>query len=60
MEIWVDADLYEFSAAPDFGYRIWEGDDPEVAVVNLDDYRGQEEAISLVGCLLYTSPSPRD
>ena len=47
MEIWVDADLYEFSAAPDFGYRVWEGDDPEVAVVNLDDYRGQEEAISL-------------
>ena len=42
MEIWVDADLYEFSATPDFEYRIWDGDDPEVAVVALDDYKGQE------------------
>ena len=51
MEIWVDADLYEFSATPDFEYRIWDGDDPEVAVVALDDYKGQEEAISLVGMI---------
>ena len=31
--------------------RIWEGDSPDVAEVNLDDAKSQQEAISLIGMI---------
>lgn len=49
MEIWVDADRYDVPPSEDYEFRIWQGSDPEVAEVALDDFRGQEEALSLVG-----------
>ncbi len=51
MEIWIDADLYDFPSSNDSEYRVWRGDDPEVAAVTLDDFKGQDEAVSLVGMI---------
>ena len=48
MEIWIDAEKYG-NHSDISGYKVWEGQDPEVASVALDDFRGQEEAISLIG-----------
>ena len=48
MEIWIDAEKYG-NHSHISGYKVWEGQDPEVASVALDDFRGQEEAISLIG-----------
>ena len=49
MEIWVDAEKYDSPAQPNSEYRIWNGSAPDVATVSLDDFKGQDEAISLVG-----------
>ena len=48
MEIWIDAEKYE-TTSNNSEYRVWKGQDPEVAVVELDDFKGQDEAMSLVG-----------
>jgi 3-dehydroquinate synthase II len=48
MEIWIDAEKYG-NHSHISGHKVWEGQDPEVASVALDDFRGQEEAISLIG-----------
>jgi len=48
MEIWIDAEKYG-ALSQNSEHRVWEGQDPEVAVVALDDFKGQDEAISLVG-----------
>ncbi len=49
MELWIDNtefDSLELSGRAD---RIWDGDAPDVAKINLDDHEGQKEAISLIG-----------
>ena len=37
MEIWIDAEKYE-TTSNNSEYRVWKGQDPEVAVVELDDF----------------------
>ena len=51
MEIWIDAEKYG-NHSDISGHKVWEGQDPEVASVALDDFRGQEEAISLIGMVM--------
>ena len=48
MEIWIDAEKYGNHSHVS-GHKVWEGQDPEVVSVALDDFRGQEEAFSLIG-----------
>ena len=47
MELWLDSD--GDSSLTGRADRVWTGDSPDVAVVQLDDFRGQDEALSLVG-----------
>tara|TARA_B100001996_G_scaffold169275_1_gene129063 strand:+ start:602 stop:1537 length:936 start_codon:yes stop_codon:yes gene_type:complete len=49
MELWVDSSSsLQINEQAD---RIWNGSSPDVAVVKIDDYKGQEQAISLVGMI---------
>ena len=49
MEIWLDASDTDSSDSPDKVSRVWTGNAPDVATIALDDHRGQDEAISLIG-----------
>ena len=49
MELWLDATATTPSSPPEGTSRVWRGNAPDVAEVALDDYRGQDEARSLVG-----------
>ncbi|RZP10033.1 MAG: 3-dehydroquinate synthase II [Candidatus Poseidoniales archaeon] len=49
MEIWLDSTAKPTSSLPEGASRIWDGSASDVAEVALDDYRGQDEARSLVG-----------
>ena len=49
MEIWLDASEIDSSRNPEGVSRVWSGSAPDVAEVAIDDYRGQDEAISLIG-----------
>jgi len=49
MEIWLDASTSKASSLADGASRIWGGSAPDVAEVTIDDYRGQNEARSLIG-----------
>jgi len=49
MEIWLDASDTDSSDPPDKVSRVWTGNSPDVATIALDDHRGQDEAISLIG-----------
>ena len=49
MEIWLDASSSQESSLPEGASRIWGGNAPDVAEVTIDDYRGQDEARSLIG-----------
>ena len=49
MEIWLDSTAKPASSLPEGASRIWDGSASDVAEVALDDYRGQDEARSLVG-----------
>ena len=49
MEIWLDSTAKPASSLPEGVSRIWDGSASDVAEVALDDYRGQDEARSLVG-----------
>ena len=53
MELWLDATGPNSSSLPEGASRIWEGSAPDVAEVALDDYRGQDEARSLVGMVAW-------
>ena len=48
MEIWLDMSSEE-TVETEGVSRIWKGHSDDVAGIALDDYRGQEEAISLIG-----------
>ena len=54
MDLWLDITTLESEEEIDqefqdqFG-RLWTGSSSDVAVVQLDDFRGQEEAKSLIG-----------
>ena len=48
MEIWLEEDTHG-SLIPDSVSRIWRGRSDEVAEIDIEDFRGQEEAISLIG-----------
>ena len=58
MELWVDAargdsdiNIDDFS---DYNFsRIWSGSAPDVAVIELDDHHGQDEARSLIGSVAW-------
>ena len=49
MEIWLDASGTDSLDLPEGVSRLWSGSAPDVAEVALDDFRGQDEAISLIG-----------
>jgi len=57
MELWIDLesidnsgnDLESISSLAVYADRIWQGSAPDVAEITLDDYRGQEEAFSMIG-----------
>ncbi|HIC50731.1 MAG TPA: hypothetical protein EYP01_04715, partial [Candidatus Poseidoniales archaeon] len=49
MELWLDASGSGPNSLPEGASRVWDGSAPDVAEVALDDYRGQDEARSLVG-----------
>ena len=49
MEIWLDASTSKASSLAEGASRIWGGNAPDVAEVTIDDYRGQDEARSLIG-----------
>ncbi|MFL2532491.1 MAG: 3-dehydroquinate synthase II [Candidatus Thalassarchaeum sp.] len=49
MELWLDATESSSSSLPEGASRVWRGNAPDVAEIALDDYRGQDEARSLVG-----------
>ncbi len=49
MELWLDASGSGSNSLPEGASRVWDGSAPDVAEVALDDYRGQDEARSLVG-----------
>ena len=49
MELWLDATATTSPSPPEGTSRVWRGNAPDVAEVALDDYRGQDEARSLVG-----------
>ncbi len=49
MEIWLDASEIDSPDTPEGVSRVWSGSAPDVAEVALDDYRGQDEALSLIG-----------
>ena len=48
MEIWLDASGTDSLDLPEGVSRLWSGSAPDVAEVALDDFRGQDEAISLI------------
>ena len=49
MELWVESS--SSSQINEQADRIWNGSSPDVAIVQIDDYKGQEQAISLVGMI---------
>jgi hypothetical protein len=49
MELWIDAIDHNYNDFIQHADRIWKGVSPDVAEVELDGYKGQEEAISLIG-----------
>ena len=49
MELWLDATNTDSNSLPEGASRVWDGRAPDVAEVALGDYRGQDEARSLVG-----------
>mgnify|MGYP001481744988 FL=1 len=49
MELWVEST--SSSHINEQADRIWNGSSPDVAIVQIDDYKGQEQAISLVGMI---------
>ena len=49
MELWLDATNTDSNSLPKGASRVWDGRAPDVAEVALGDYRGQDEARSLVG-----------
>ena len=49
MELWLDATNTGSNSLPEGASRVWGGRAPAVAEVALSDYRGQDEARSLVG-----------
>ena len=49
MQLWLEGEeSSDFSLRAD---RVWNSSDHDVAEVHLDDFRGQDEAISLVGMI---------
>ena len=51
MEIWLDATDTDSPDIPQGVSRVWSGDASDVAEVALDDHRGQDEALSLIGAV---------
>ena len=49
MEIWLDASGADSPDIPEGVSRVWSGSSADVAEVALDDHRGQDEALSLIG-----------
>ena len=49
MEIWLDASGADSPDIPVGVSRVWSGSSADVAEVALDDHRGQDEALSLIG-----------
>ncbi len=51
MEIWLDATDTDSPDIPQGVSRVWSGSASDVAEVALDDHRGQDEALSLIGAV---------
>ena len=51
MEIWLDATDTDSPEIPQCVSRVWSGSASDVAEVALDDHRGQDEALSLIGAV---------
>lgn len=49
MQLWLESS--DGSALAARADRLWSGDASDVAVVQLDDFRGQDEALSLIGMI---------
>ena len=51
MEIWLDATGTDSPDIPEGVSRVWSGSAPDVAEIAIDDYHGQDEALSLIGAV---------
>jgi len=49
MELWIDDVNSNSGELGNYADRLWRGDAPDVAEIDLSNYKSQEEAISMIG-----------